>query len=90
MDVITAAPAPPTRRRSVGTGYYHVMVRVAWQHAAESVRSVSRCTLFSPSPTLPPVLSNVFFPLQGVVTYMSHVEAFATVIKIESSDQSTF
>ena len=28
--------------------------------------------------------------LQGVVTYMSHVEAFATGIKIESSDQSPF
>ena len=27
---------------------------------------------------------------QGVVTYMSHVEAFATGIKIESSDQSPF
>ena len=26
--------------------------------------------------------------LQGVVTYMSHVEAFATGIKIESGDQS--
>ena len=28
--------------------------------------------------------------LQGVVTYMSHVEAFATRIKTESSDQSPF
>ena len=28
--------------------------------------------------------------LQGVVTYMSHVEAFATGIKIESSDESPF
>ena len=27
---------------------------------------------------------------QGVVTYMPHVEAFATGIKIESSDQSHF
>ena len=27
---------------------------------------------------------------QGVATYMSCVEAFATVIKIESSDQSPF
>ena len=28
--------------------------------------------------------------IQGVVTYMSRVEAFATAIKIESSDQSPF
>ena len=30
------------------------------------------------------------YHMQGVVTYMSRVEAFATGIKIESSDQSPF
>ena len=30
VHVITAAPAPPTRRPSVGTGYYLVMVRIAY------------------------------------------------------------
>ena len=30
------------------------------------------------------------YQCQGVVTYMSHVEAFATGIKTESSDQSPF
>lgn len=45
--MITAAPAPPTRRRSVGTGYYHVMVRVTC--CRENVCSVSQCTLPSPA-----------------------------------------
>ena len=39
VNVITAVPAPPTRRLSVGTGYYLVMVRVAY--CRENVCSVS-------------------------------------------------
>ena len=33
---------------------------------------------------------DVYIQIQGVVTYMSHVEAFVTRIKIEPSDQSHF
>ena len=53
MDVITAAPAPPTRRRSVGIGYYHVMVRVAW------FRECVFCLPMHPPLPLPTLLSNV-------------------------------
>ena len=34
--------------------------------------------------------SEAAISLQGVVTYMSHVEVFATVIKIESSESKSF
>ena len=36
------------------------------------------------------IIGNILDLLQGVVTYMSSVEAFATGIKTGSSDQSTF
>ena len=47
--------------------------------------SFSRSTVLS---TVFQLLNDMHSMVQGVVTYMSRVEAFATGIKTESSDQS--
>ena len=53
VNVITAAPAPPTRRPSVGTGYYLVMVIVRVERMCVLLLLPNTSLIFNPPPSLP-------------------------------------